>query len=289
MGKQNDRGLGKGFEALLPSNFNKDVLLSPEEKIIKIKLENLSPNPQQPRTIFDDKALSELASSIKQYGVIQPIVVTPDKAPDKYIIIAGERRYRASKIAGLDTIPAVVKKRKELEQLEIALIENVQREDLNPLEQAISIERLRQQFNLSFNDISKKMGKAPSTLNNLARLLELPDSAKDALLKNKIVEGHARQIVALGGDIELQEYLLNEIISKGWNVRQAEQFVTSVKKGNTDAKKAATDTTKETPQTKALSKRIGAMVTLRRMAHGGKLEITYKDEEDLGRIIDLFK
>ena len=285
MSDQNKKGLGRGFESLLPSNFNKESLLSPNEKILNIELSKLSPNKHQPRTVFDQKALEELASSIKQYGVIQPILVTP-LDDGNYTIVAGERRYRASKIAGIKTIPAVVKKRQELEQLEIALIENIQRENLNPMEQALSIERLRQQFNFSLSDISKRMGKAISTVNNLNRLIDLPDSAKEALMKRLIVEGHARQILSLNSDPKMQDFLLNEIIKKKWNVRQAEQFVTSLKSGIKDSKQASDRTQqKETTETKTLSKVLNTKVSLRRMAKGGKLEIAYKNDEDLNRIL----
>lgn len=284
----NRQGLGKGFEALLPSNFNKDIMLSPEEKIIKIELNKLSPNPNQPRSNFNESALKELASSIKRYGVIQPILAMPN-GKEKYVIIAGERRFRAAKIAGLDKIPAVVKQRKELEQIEIALIENIQREDLNPLEQAYSIEKLKQQFNFSVDEIAKRMGKANSTITNLLRLVSLPESAKKALMENKIVEGHARQIVSIKDNPEMQEFLLKEIINKNWNVRQAEQFVSSLKEGVKEAKEASKRTSKETTETKVLAKKLGTAVTIRRMAHGGKLEITYKDDSDLERIINSFK
>ncbi len=229
MDKPTKRGLGKGFEALLPTDFDKSILLSPEDRIEKIPVDKLYPNPAQPRKYFDDQSLSELAASIKQYGVIQPLLVTQDNG--QYIIIAGERRWRASKIAGLKSVPAVIHKRKELEQIEIALIENVQRVDLTALEQAVSIEKLHEQFNFTYDDIAKRLGKANSTITNIVRLLKLPPRAKEALNKNKITEGHARQILALIGQEEQQEYLLNSIISKKWNVRQAEQYVTSLKTG----------------------------------------------------------
>lgn len=284
----NRQGLGKGFEALLPSNFNKDLMLSTDEKIVNIELSKLTPNPDQPRTTFDQKALEELASSIKRYGVIQPILVTPLEK-GSFLIIAGERRFRASKIAGLDKIPAVIKKQKELEQIELALIENIQREDLNPLEQAVSMERLKQQFNFTVDEIAKRMGKASTTITNLLRLNSLPENAKIAIMENKIVEGHARQIIALKNDPEMQEFLLREIITKRWSVRQAEQFVTSLKQGIKEGKIASRRTGKETSETRLLSKKLATQVTLRRMAHGGKLEITYQSDEDLKRIINSFK
>ena len=286
MDKPTKRGLGKGFEALLPTDFDKSILLSPEDRIEKIPVDKLYPNPAQPRKYFYDQSLSELAASIKQYGVIQPLLVTQDNG--QYIIIAGERRWRASKIAGLKSVPAVIHKRKELEQIEIALIENGQRVDLTALEQAVSIEKLHEQFNFTYDDIAKRLGKANSTITNIVRLLKLPPRAKEALNKNKITEGHARQILALIGQEEQQEYLLNSIISKKWNVRQAEQYVTSLKTGIKEKDQASARTAAETSETKQLSKRLHTKVTLRRMAHGGKLEITYKDDKDLSRIMGLF-
>ncbi len=286
MDRSTKRGLGKGFEALLPIDFDKSILLSPEDRIEKIPLNKLSPNPEQPRRHFDEDALSGLASSIKRYGVIQPLLVTPKDG--SYIIVAGERRWRAAKEAGLDSVPAVVRKRKELEQIEVALIENVQRVDLTPLEQAISIEKLHAQFNFTYDDIANRLGRASSTITNVVRLLKLPEKAKDALNTNKITEGHARQILAIADYPDQQEYLLNAIIRNGWNVRQAEQFVTSLKTGIKETEKASARTAAETKETKMLSKKLGTTVSLKRMAHGGRLEITYKDDKDLTRIIGLF-
>lgn len=280
------RGLGKGFEALLPNDFDRSILLSPQDRIEKIPIDKLAPNPSQPRRQFDEKAIAELSQSIKRYGVLQPILVTPNKS--KYIIIAGERRWRAAQMAGLDSIPAVVHKRKELEQIEIALIENVQRVDLTALEQAISIEKLHSQFNFTYDDIAKRLGKASSTVTNIVRLLKLPQQAKDALNSRLISEGHARQILALIGQPDKQQFLLESILKNNWNVRQAEQFVTSVKTGINEEEKASARTRSETKETKELSKKLGTKVSLRRMAHGGKLEIEYKDDNDLTRIIGLF-
>jgi ParB family chromosome partitioning protein len=286
MDKPIKKGLGRGFEALLPQNFDKSILLSPEDRIEKINIDKLCPNPSQPRKNFDERSLTELSESIKRYGIIQPLLVTPEK--DGYIIIAGERRWRAAKKARLSTVPVVIHKRKELEQIEIALIENVQRVDLTPLEQALSVEKLHEQFNFTYEEIAKRLGKATSTVTNTVRLLKLPKEAKDALSRNLISEGHARQILAISDQPKQQEYLLKAIIKNGWNVRQAEQFVTSLKTGIVETKKASARTSAQTKETKLLSRRLGTNVSLRRMAHGGKLEIAYKDDNDLARIINLF-
>jgi ParB family chromosome partitioning protein len=281
------RGLGRGFESLLPADFDKTALLTPEDRIEKIPVANLTPNPHQPRRHFDEKALQGLASSIKRHGVVQPLVVTPASG-GKYTLIAGERRWRASKAAGLQTVPAIVRTTKEIERLEIALIENVQRVDLSPLEQAASIQGLHEQFSLSYEEIAKRLGKAPSTISNSVRLLDLPEAARDALSGRQISEGHARAILALRGDSERQAYLLKTIIEQGWSVRQAERFVLSVKQGVKETARAHARTELETPATRKLSKQLGTPVHLRRTARGGKLEITFTSDTELDRILRLF-
>lgn len=217
------QALGRGFDGLIPTNFVVDDVAEPGEQVKNMDLDKIIANPDQPRKEFDLGALQELADSIKQHGVIQPLVVTPYK--NKFRIVAGERRFRASQIAGLTKVPAIVRNHEELEELEIALVENVQRVDLSPLEQAISIVRLHDQFSMSFRDISKKLGKAETTISNIVRLLQLPKEAVDALRKNTISEGHARSILALKTDEKLQLELLNKIIIQGLSVRQAEAFV----------------------------------------------------------------
>lgn len=281
------RGLGRGFESLLPTDFDKTILLTPEDRIEKIPIAELQASPYQPRRHFDDTALAELAASIKRHGIIQPLVVTPVKA-GVYTLIAGERRWRAAQLAGLKTVPAIVRDRQELEQLELALIENVQRVDLTPLEQAVSIERLHQQFSLSYDVIAQRLGKASSTVNNTVRLLRLPEAARDALVAGKISEGHARAILALKGDDKRQQYLLEMIISQGWSVRQAERFVTSVKAGTRETKKVHEHVATETPATRKLSKKLGTSVSIRRSAKGGKLEIGFSTDDELERLLKLF-
>ncbi|MDB5170808.1 MAG: hypothetical protein JWO35_502 [Candidatus Saccharibacteria bacterium] len=281
------RGLGRGFDALISNDFDKSLLLTSDDRIEKIPVDQLQPSPYQPRRHFDDTALDELATSIKRHGVVQPLVVTPIK-DGVYTLIAGERRWRASQLAGLKTVPAIIRSSKELEQLEIALIENVQRVDLSPLEQAVSIERLHEQFNLSYDEIAKRLGKANSTVNNTVRLLRLPEAARDALATNKISEGHARAILALKGDDERQAYLLKTIQEQGWSVRQAERFVSSVKAGVKDTTKARERVSTETPVTKILSKKLGTPVNIRRTAKGGKLEISFKTDAELDKILHLF-
>jgi ParB family chromosome partitioning protein len=280
------RGLGRGFNALISEDFDKSLLLSADDRIEKLPVGQLQPNPQQPRKHFDDTALAELAESIKRHGIVQPLIATPGEKG--YYLIAGERRWRAAQLAGLPTVPVIIRKPAELEQLEIALIENVQRVDLSPLEQAVSIERLHQQFSLSYDSIAQRLGKATSTINNMVRLLKLPVNARNALAAGKISEGHARAILALREDTTRQDYLLETIIKQGWSVRQAERFVLSVKAGHTEPKRAHARTETETPATKALSRKLQTPVQIRRTAKGGKLEIGFSSDEELTRLLNLF-
>jgi len=279
-------GLGRGFDTLIPQDFDRSLVLDEGERIQKLAVEDLEANPDQPRQHFDKQALEQLAESVKQYGVIQPIVVTPASG-GKYSIVAGERRWRASQLAGLKKVPAVVRTTKELERLEIAIVENVQRVDLSPLEQAVSIERLHQQFNMTYEAVAGRLGKAASTVNNIVRLLQLPEAARAALHEKKISEGHARAILALKDAPEKQAELLDLILKNDWSVRQAERYVVSIKEGYKDKKATKQRMQTETPQTKQLSKKIGAPVHIRRAAKGGKLEITFSSDKELENVLRL--
>jgi len=276
-------GLGKGLGSLIPQNFDASLLVDESERVQKLAVELLLPNPDQPRSIFDQQALQELAESIKRYGVVQPLVASPDG--DKYRIIAGERRWRASQLAGLKTVPVLVRTSKELEQLEIALVENVQRVDLSPLEQAVSIERLHQQFNLTYQVIAQRLGKAETTVNNIVRLLQLPEDARKALVERDISEGHARQILALKNMPEKQAELLKLITANGWSVRQAERFVTSIKDGFKESQDTAARMNAETPETKRLTKRYGTSVRIHRTAKGGRVEIAFTTDDQLSQLL----
>jgi len=276
-------GLGRGFDSLLPTDFDSSVLADERDRIKKVSTDDLEANADQPRKHFDKDALQELAASIRQHGILQPLIVTPTEHK-KYILIAGERRWRAAKLVDLAQVPVIVRSSEQLEQLEIALIENVQRVDLSPMEQAVSLARLQQQFSLSNEAIAKRIGKATSTVSNIVRLINLPPVAQAALQSQKITEGHARQILALKNEKQQLE-LLKLIIKKRWTVRQAEQYVTAQKSGI----KTSTATRKRleisTPATKKLSTYVKAPVALRRTAKGGKLEITFTGDDDLARII----
>lgn len=283
MATETKRGLGKGFDALIPTDFDTSILAREEERIQKLSISSIKPNPNQPRKHFDEAALEELAESIKRHGLLQPVVVTPG-GNDEYIIIAGERRWRAAGKAGLTHLPAIVRTAQELEQLEIALVENVQRVDLSPLEQAVSIGRLHDQFNLEYADIAKKLGKASSTVQNIVRLLGLSEEAKKALHEGKITEGHARAILAVRDPVAQSELLLL-IIKNGWSVRQAERYAVAYKKGMKKSETAQKRVSATTAETEALSKTLNTPVRIQRMAKGGRLEITFKNDSELKRLV----
>jgi ParB family chromosome partitioning protein len=276
-------GLGRGFGSLIPQNFDAGLLVDESERVQKLAVGLLAPNPDQPRTVFDESALHELAASIKRYGIVQPLVASPQG--DGFIIIAGERRWRASQIAGLQTVPVLVRTSEELEQLELALVENVQRVDLSPLEQAVSIERLHQQFNLTYGEIAGRLGKAETTLHNTVRLLQLPEEARAALVAKAISEGHARQVLALKDMPEKQAELVKLIIQNGWSVRQAERYVSSLKAGVKEQKQAVERVSGDTPETERLSQRFGAKVRIHRTAKGGRVEIGFTTDAQLEKLL----
>lgn len=283
------KGLGRGFESLIPTTILDeafDPTASQDEQISELrhlKLAEIIPDPDQPRRHFEEQALNELAASIREHGILQPIVVI--KAAKGYQIVAGERRYRASLLVGLEKIPAIVRTLSSQHKLELALIENLQRRDLNPLETATAYLKLHEQFSLTYEQIGERIGgKAVSTISNIMRLLQLPDNAKQALVQGEISEGHARQILALETP-EAQAQLLDYIVKEGWSVRKSEQFVVGYKKGEKGGHKAAVKRTlSETPVTKAIAKNLSAKVHIKTTAHGGQLIISYKDDTDLDRI-----
>jgi ParB family chromosome partitioning protein len=276
------QSLGRGFDILIPKDVDKTILEEDKHRVQKLLIDDIVANPDQPRREFDENALTELASSIKRHGVLQPIIVVRSD-DNKYHIVAGERRWRASSQAGLTHVPAIVRSLEELERVELALIENIQRVDLSPLEQALSVYKLQQQFNLALDDIAKKLGKAPSTISNLTRLLQLPESAREALRTGKISEGHARAILALKDNSDKQEELLHCILNNAWTVRQAEQFVISTKQG-ADSNKAKTSTASESMLTKGISSKLGAPVKVKHTAKGGQLIISFKSEDELEQL-----
>jgi ParB family chromosome partitioning protein len=226
------KGLGRGFEALIPTDLVDEEfdLTAQEDKkssqLKELKIEDVIRDEEQPRREFNKEAIEALAASIKEHGVLQPIVVT--KEDGKYKIVAGERRWRASKIAGLTTIPAIVRTLDSQNRLELSIIENAQREDLNPLELATAYAKLKSQFNLSAEEIAAKVGKSEQTVQNTLRLLNLPEEAKQIMVKEKLTEGVMRPL--LSRDEKTIMKVLPKIAAEGWTARKVERYFATTKK-----------------------------------------------------------
>lgn len=290
------KGLGRGFDSLIPTDVldeSFDPTAESDGKISElryIQISRITANPDQPRRNFDPATLEELAVSLKEHGMLQPIIVTA--RGDKYQVVAGERRLKAAHLAGMSKVPALVRTLNNQRKLEVALIENLQREDLNPLEAATAYLKLNTQFNLTHEEIARRAGgKAVSTITNTMRLLRLPESAKKALVAGDITEGHARQILALE-EPAMQTKLLKMIMLHGWSVRKAEQFVVGYKKADSGNDKAATavrHTQAETDFTRHLSRKFNMKVTHKTTAHGGQIIISYKDDRELDRLEQLLQ
>jgi ParB family chromosome partitioning protein len=272
--------LGRGFGSLIPEDLDRTILEEDKHRVQKVLIDDIKPNPDQPRREFDPAQLTDLSESIKQYGVLQPIILVRYEGSNDYKIIAGERRWRAAKAAKLTHIPAIIRSLEELEQIELSLIENIQRVDLSPLEQALAVFKLQQQFNLSLDQIAQKLGKASSTVSNLTRLLQLPEPAREALRQGKISEGHARAILALRGLEAKQAELLSSIINNKWTVRQAEEYVLKSRK----ASSLVDDPTREAI-IGDLSAKLSTKVSIKQTAKGGQLIIPFKNQAQLSEII----
>lgn len=275
--------LGRGFGSLIPEDLDRTMLEEDKHRVQKVLIEDIKPNPDQPRREFEATHLDDLTQSIKRHGVLQPIIIVRDSSTGGYKIIAGERRWRAAKVAKLNHIPAIVRSLEELEQIELSLIENIQRVDLSPLEQALAVFKLQQQFNLTLDQIAAKLGKASSTVSNLTRLLQLPEPARQALSQAKISEGHARAILALKGDADKQAELLSCILNNKWTVRQAEEFVLKYKKSP-----AVIDDERKRTVTDKLSSQLRTKVTIKQTAKGGQIIIPFAGQSDLDKIVKFF-
>ncbi len=273
----NKRGLGKGLGALIATDIEDD------SQVKELKINQIEPNIDQPRKNFDDEKLSQLAESIKQHGIVQPIIVRKDG--DVYRIVAGERRWRAARIAGLTTVPAIVKDVSNKEVMEIALIENLQREDLNPIEEAEAYERLINEYQMTQEEISKTVGKSRSAIANSIRLLGLGQKVKALLVNGELTSGHARALLAID-DQEQQEKLALKIIDEGLNVRETEKMIRRLAQRRTPLKPPAL-----AEEYKYIEERLknifGTKVTLRHNRNKGKITIEYYSNDELERILEM--
>ncbi len=289
------KGLGKGLAALIPDDMDLSAAIEPKQekevlgKPLLLPISHISPNPNQPRKDFDKDSLAELASSIKIYGVLQPIVVTEVKK-DVYMIIAGERRFRAAALAGLTEIPAFIRNTEKEDILELALIENIQRENLNGLEEAISYRALMDEFGYTQEQLSQKMGKSRSYIANSLRLLSLDPSYQKMVREGVLSPGHARAILSLGTAKE-QKQLADAIIKNHLSVRQAEQLAKDIKERKKTAKKPTTKNEQNKSSYTAVLKRMeekyGTKITIAEREKGGQICIQYFNMEDLTRLVDL--
>ena len=292
------KGLGRGLSALFSNNINNidDVDINnimefeDKNKIKILKISEVTPNPDQPRKEFDQELINNLVVSIKEYGVLQPILVRSIKSGG-YQIIAGERRWRACKEAGLKEIPAILKDLKDLETLEIALIENLQRSDLNPIEEALSYKFLIDKYHMSQDLIATKVGKSRPAISNIIRLLNLPESVIELIKNNKISVGHARALLSLEDDNKIIEYS-KEIVAQNLSVRDIEKIIKLEKdESNLDNKKSKEKLRKIIDNSfyKKLEKDISKDLRRRIKINNNKLEIEFFNKEDLSDIINNIK
>ena len=277
--------LGRGLGSL----FDEPVIAENTDTVETLRITLVEPNKNQPRHSFDNDKIEELAESIKEHGVIQPIIVV--RNDDRYKIVAGERRWRAAKKAGLKEIPAVIRNYSEFEIAQIALIENLQRENLNPIEEALGYQTLMNKFSMTQEDVSDKIGKSRSAIANAVRLLSLDEPIRQKLISGEISSGHARALLSIESP-KVRLVLLESIIEKGLNVRQTEALAKQLQKAKPKKNKPVID-----EQVKAqlailedrLSTKLGTKVTLHHDNKKGKIEIEYYGNRDLYRIISIIE
>lgn len=288
------KGLGRGFDSLIPAELldeSFDPTADQDGKISElrnIKVDEIIADPDQPRRHFDDESLSALAASVRIHGILQPIVVTAKNG--QYMIVAGERRWRAAKIVGLDKIPALVRTLNDQHRLELSLIENLQRSDLNPLETATAYLKLRDQFNLTLDQVGERIGgRSQSSISNTMRLLRLPDFVRQEIAAGRLSEGQARPLIGL--DPELIRQVLPKIIAESWTVRDAEQYLVQLKR--TNQVKAKSVSKVEQPyelDVKRIHRRLKAPVEVKTSARGsGTIVIRFKNEKEFLRLSNLLQ
>ena len=283
------RGLGRGFESLIPIDLLDDSFDPTNEldgkvsELRELSISSITADPEQPRRTFDQEALNELADSVKEHGVLQPIIVT--KKGDGYQIVAGERRYRASKLAGLTKIPALVRSISDQNKLEISLIENLQRRDLNTIETATAYQKLRDQFNLTNEAIGKRVNKSQSAVQNTMRLLKLPKNVREAIAEGRLTEGQARPLISW--DEKFIAAVVPRIIAEEWSARKVEQYVVNARNGKKQPEPQTVIQTESRHEAKIVSlrARLKADINIRVNNKGaGTIVIKFADEKDLDRL-----
>lgn len=281
-------GLGKGLDALIPMDETQaQTQQEAASGASEIAIDLITPNPRQPRAKFNEEGIAELAASIKEHGIIQPLIVTQEIEGLAYTLIAGERRLNAAKEAGLIKVPVIIREASDQQRLELALIENVQRADLSPLETAEAYNQLAVDFNLNHAEIAERVGKSRVAVTNTLRLLNLPPSVKQALAQNQISEGHARALLSLAST-QAQAAALQSIIERELNVRQTEELVRKLG----GEKPASTPKPAPLPEVVAIEQQLesalGFKVKMKHGKKGGTITIHYYNDEDLESLIDKF-
>ena len=290
------KALGQGLDALLGGEIdldNPDAGGTSEAGVLYLPIGKLIPNPDQPRERFDENAIAELAESIKQQGVIQPILAE-ERQDGNYLIVAGERRWRASRLAGLEEMPVLVRVFSKEQKLEIALVENVQREDLTAMEEARAYYHLMEALNLSQQEVADKVGKKRSTVANSLRLLKLPENMKASVEEGTLSAGHARALLSVTNPAD-QELLFSRIVEKTLSVRDAEAMATEMNRGHrgsdTSSKTAKTPAADRNPEFEKLEEELirvlGTKVSLRGTMAKGKMEVCWYNRDDLNRLYEL--
>jgi ParB family chromosome partitioning protein len=282
------RGLGRGLDALIQSNAREDEAPGggPGAGVRTLPVGSLKPNRLQPRSYFDESAIAELAASIKAQGVVQPIVVAPD--PDgSYSIIAGERRWRAARHAGLEEVPVVVREvADDRERLELALVENLQRSDLNPLEEAEAYQALQEKFGLNQEEVATRIGKARTTVTNALRLLKLPAEVRELLRDGRLTAGQARPLLTLPSPEEQIDLALRAV-TEGLSARDLERLTAAPKESTAPAKKPVKQDVHAAAAEEKLTRRLQTRVEIRRRGKGGDLRIHFHNEEELMRLYEM--
>lgn len=276
-------GLGRGLDALIPGS---DAESRTTEGISRVDTGSIQPNPDQPRKNFEPSALQELSDSIKEHGILQPLIVTKHPNKDAYTLVAGERRLMAAKLAGLAQVPAIIRDVTEQERLELALIENVQRENLNPLESAVAFHRLVEEFSLSHENIAQRVGKSRTTITNTIRLLSLPETIQQALVDLQISEGHARALLGLKTAAS-QESALKTVLAKDLNVRQTEELVRTLTGVQTAEKPKAKKEQRLPHIEERLRSSLGTRVRVNHGKKGGAIVIHYYSDEELDTLLNI--
>jgi ParB family chromosome partitioning protein len=274
-------GLGRGLGALIPGS---DAALAEGGGVIMVAVERVLPNPRQPRSSLDPAELEELTASVREHGVLQPLIVTPSEADGKYVLIAGERRLQAARLAGLTSVPVIIRPASDQQRLELAIIENVQRADLSPLEEAEAYRQLAADFNLSHEEIAVRVGKSRVAVTNTLRLLKLPDSVKNALIERRISEGHARALLALP-TAAAQTAALRTILSQELNVRQTEELVRKLSGEKPSARARPAPAPELIELEERLRSSLGTKVRLRGGRKGGTITIHYYSDEELDALL----